>query len=65
MSFSTRTGKIVQFSQPNEQKALIKMRNGRTTWIPVSGLRGDGEKSPVDDVFRALVEGTQTRNSNK
>jgi hypothetical protein len=55
ISFSTREGKILNFSEPKGLKALIQKRNGRKEWIKVSDLRSLKEHSPVNDVFNAIV----------
>lgn len=56
MSFSTLSGTIVKFSEPQGLKALVKKRNGRKEWIKVSELRSTEKPSPVNDVFNAITK---------
>ncbi len=62
--FSTCIGTIKEFSKPQGLKALVRKRNGRDEWKRVSELRALNAKSPVNDVFDAIVEGARSGQAN-
>ena len=55
LQFTTRKGKVLQV---NHGSALVKMRNGRSTMVPVRKLRPIGGKSELTEAFEAMAKGT-------
>lgn len=54
MSFATKTGTVTQYSKPLGKKVCIKVKRGKSWWVPVEEVVSMQEKSQLTRLVEAL-----------
>lgn len=55
MSFTTKTGTVTQYSKPLGKKVCIKVKRGKSWWVPTEEVVSIKEKSPLNQIVEALL----------